>query len=39
MQHILEKLCFGKSFETFPNQYAEEVEVWKSTEESYVRKV
>lgn len=37
MQHILRKLFFEKSFEIFPNQYAEEVEVWKSTGRSYVR--
>lgn len=36
MQHVLEKLWFEKSFEMFPYQYAEEVEVWKSTERSYV---
>lgn len=36
MQHILTKLFFEKSFEMFPNQYAEEVEVWKSTGRSYV---
>jgi len=36
MQHILEKKWFEKSFEMFPDQYAEEVEVWKSTERSYV---
>ncbi|MDD2251333.1 MAG: hypothetical protein PHE92_09605 [Candidatus Cloacimonetes bacterium] len=36
MQHILKKLRFEKSFEMFPDQYAEEVEVWKSTERSYV---
>jgi hypothetical protein len=36
MQHILKKFRFVKSFEMFPNQYVEEVEVWKSTERSYV---
>ena len=39
MQHILRKLRFEKSFEMFPDQYAEEVEVWKSTGRSYVGKV
>lgn len=37
MQHILTKLFFEKSFEIFPDQYSEEVEVWKSTERSYVK--
>ena len=37
MQHILEKVFFEKGYEMFPDQYAEEVEVWRSTERSYVR--
>lgn len=36
MQHILYKLFFEKSYEMFPDQYAEEVEVWRATERSYV---
>lgn len=39
MQHILEKMFFEKGYEVFPDQYTEEVEVWKSTWRSYVRKV
>ena len=35
MQHILNKLFFEKSFEMFPDQYSEEVEVWKATWRSY----
>ena len=35
MQHILEKMWFEKGHEVFPDQYAEEVEVWRTTERSY----
>lgn len=39
MRHILNKLFFEKSFEMFPDQYSEEVEVWKSTERSYKKQL
>lgn len=35
MQHILTKLFFERIMEGFPDQYAEPVDVWYSTQRSY----